>query len=91
MFIFLFAANTILVVTLLVISMRFYARGKLYPFSNLILCNPLVFFPMMSDNLLCIIVICQFILLIVCFYPYVFRIEYSSFSSSSISQFEFFM
>ncbi len=91
MFIFLFATNTILVVTLLAISMRLYARGKLYLFSNLVLCNPLVFFLVTSYNLLCTIVICQFILLIVCFCPYVFRIEYFSFNSSSIFQFEFLM
>jgi hypothetical protein len=52
MFSFLLAANIILV-TLLAILMRFYARGKLYLFSNLILCDPLAFFPMTLDNLLC--------------------------------------
>jgi hypothetical protein len=53
MFCFLFVANTILVVTLSTISMKFYARGKLYSFSNLILYNP--FFLMMWDNLLALL------------------------------------
>jgi hypothetical protein len=40
---------------------------------------------------LCAIVTRQFILLIVCFYPSVFLVEFSSSNSSSISQFEFLM
>jgi hypothetical protein len=92
MFSFLFATSTTLVVVLsVVISMRFYARGKLYLFSNLVIYNPLAFFPMTLDNLLCIIVIRRFILLIVCFFPFVSSIELSNCNSSSISQFEFLM
>jgi ABC-type transport system involved in cytochrome c biogenesis permease component len=91
MFSFIFAANTIVVATLLTILMKFYVRRKLYPFSNLILCNPFAFFLMTWDNLLCAIVTRQFILLIVCFYPFVFPVEFSSSNSSSTSQFEFLM
>jgi hypothetical protein len=86
---FLSATNTIFIVVLLVILMKFYARGKLYSFSNLVLCNPC--FPMMWDNLSCAIVSRCFIFLIVCFCPFVFHNEFSNFSSSSFSQFELLM
>jgi hypothetical protein len=62
MFSFLFVANTIFVVTLSTISMRFYARGKLYPLSNLVIYNPFAFFPMTWDNL------CALLFLIDSFY-----------------------
>jgi hypothetical protein len=67
MFSFLFVTNTIFVVTLSTTSMRFYTRGKLYLFSNLVIYNPFAFFPMTWDNLLCFIVSHQFILLIIFF------------------------
>jgi len=89
MFNFLFTANIILVVTLSIISMRFYVRGKLYPLSNLIIYNPFALFPVTWDNLLCTIVSCRFILLIICFCPSISRVEFSSSNSSSLSQFEF--
>jgi hypothetical protein len=91
MFSFLFATSTILIVALSAISMRCYAKGKLYPFSNLVLCNPFVFFPMTWDNIFCAIVSCHFILLIICFCPFVFHGEFFNFSSSSIYLFEFLM
>jgi hypothetical protein len=60
-------------------------------FSNLIIYNPLALFFMTLDNLLCAIVIHRFILLTTCLCPCVSCIEFSSFSSSSIFQFEFLM
>jgi hypothetical protein len=86
MFKFLFVTITILVVALWIILMRFYVKGKLYPFSNLILCNPFAFFPMTWNNLLCVIVTHQFIILVACFNPCVSHVEFSSSSSSSIYQ-----
>jgi hypothetical protein len=91
MFYFLFATNTILVVALSNISMRFYVRGKLYAFFNLVLCNPFAFCLVTWDNLLCTIVTHRFILLIVCFCPSISRVEFSNSNSSSISQFKFLM
>ncbi len=88
---FLFVANIILVVALSIISMWFYAKGKLYSLSNLFFCNPFVFFLMMWDNLLCAIIFHWFILLIICFCPSVSSVEFSSSGSSSIFQFEFLM
>jgi hypothetical protein len=89
--VFFFAANTILVVALSTISMRFYVRGKLYSFSNLVFCNLFAFFLMMWNNLLCAIISRWFILLIICFHPSVSSVEFFSSNSSSISQFEFLM
>jgi hypothetical protein len=66
LFSFLFVAITI-IVALSVISMKFYAKGKLYPFSNLVRCNPFALFFVMCDNVLWIIIFCHFILLIVYF------------------------
>jgi hypothetical protein len=89
LFSFSSTTNTIFVVALSIILMRFYAKGKLYMFSNLILCNP--FFLVMLDNLSCVIISHHFILLIIWFFPSMPRGEFFNFNSSSISQFELLM
>jgi len=76
MFNFLSTANIIFVVTLLTISIRFYEKGKLYMLSNLVLCNLFAFFLVTWDNFFCDIIFHQFILLILCFCPFVSRNEF---------------
>jgi hypothetical protein len=54
LFSFLLVPITILI-ALSFISMKFYAKGKLYSFSNLVHYNRFALFFVMWDNVLCII------------------------------------